>query len=178
MRTEKKHTEQELLEKIEAFRPENEDFTPLGTLFDELYDKFLKTNTSNKAMVTLFKVLERFSAVSEPHVFWDIMGVLEDMQGFEQEYVNSLKRKASDITIMNLSAFFNSGIRHIGNENMEDLLAHITNNPNTASSIVDYIKEEFVEIEADKVSDDVEPIKNRPNKRATENNKQWWQFWK
>ncbi|MFI8605168.1 hypothetical protein ACIGCP_11940 [Cellulophaga baltica] len=145
--THEKYTEKELLDKIEAFRPENDDFTPLEILFNQLYDKFFKTNPSNKAMVTLFKVLERFNEVSEPHVFWDIMSTIEGVDGFEQEYVNSLKRKASDITMMNLNALFNSDISYVGNEKMEDLLAHIKNNSNTTSSMIRYIKEEFVKIE-------------------------------
>ncbi|WP_346882984.1 hypothetical protein [uncultured Algibacter sp.] len=172
------YTEKKLLDKIEGFRPKNDDFTPLETLFNELYDKFLKTNTSNKAIVTLFKVLERFNEVSEPHVFWDIMSTLEGMDGFEQEYVNSLKRKASDITMMNLNALFNSDVSYVGSEKMKDLLAHITNNPNTTSSIVKYIKEEFVEIEEEKVVDEIRWIKKPSQKSIIEKKNKWWEFWK
>ncbi|WP_417784680.1 hypothetical protein [Tenacibaculum sp.] len=174
------YTEKELLDKIENFRPENDDFTPLENLFNELYDNFFKTNTSNKAMVALFKVLERFSEVSEPNVFWNIMYSLEDMDGFEQEYVNSLKRKASDITIMNLNALFNSNVIYVGNEKMEDLLYHIINNPNTSSSTVKYIKEEFVKIEEEeeKVKDEIELEKKTSDKNIKEKSKKWWEFWK
>ncbi|MGG6231499.1 hypothetical protein [Tenacibaculum sp. SDUM215027] len=172
------YTEKELLDKIENFRPENDDFTPLENLFNEFYDKFLKTNTSNKVIVTLFKVLERFSEVSEPNVFWNIMYSLEDMDGFEQEYVNSLKRKTSDITIMNLNALFNSNITYVGNEKMEDLLDHIINNPNTSSSTVKYIKEEFVKIEKkeEKVRNEIELKKKTSDKNIKEKSKKWWKF--
>uniref|UniRef100_A0AB33KZ14 Uncharacterized protein n=1 Tax=Tenacibaculum sp. Pbs-1 TaxID=3238748 RepID=A0AB33KZ14_9FLAO len=174
----KNYTEKELLYKIENFRPENDDFTPLENLFNELYGNFLKKHTSNKAMVTLFKVLERFSEVSEPNVFWNIMYSLEDMDGFEQEYVNSLKRKASDITIMNLNALFNSNVTYVGNEKMEDLLDYIINNPNTSSSTVKYIKEEFVKIEEEKVKNEIELKEKTSDKNIKEKNKKWWELWK
>jgi len=178
-------TEKQLLNKIEAFRPENDDYTPLELLFNQLYDKFLKTNTSNKGLVTLFKVLERFHEVSKPIVFWDIMYTLEEMDGFDQEYVNSLKRKASDITIMNLSSLFNSDINYVGNEKMEDLLTHIKNNPNTTPSILKYVTEEFVKIKEIKINvkdkdedEDRWRIKKTSHKRIIEKDKKWWEFWK
>ncbi len=172
------YTEKELLDKIDGFRPENDNFTPLETLFNELHDNFLKTNTSNKGIVTLFKVLERFDEISEPHVFWNIMYTLEDMKGFEQEYVNSLKRKASSITMMNLNALFNSNVNYVGNERMEDLLTHITNNPNTTNSIIEYIKEDFVKIEKKEVVDQIKRMKKISDKSLKERKKRWWEFWK
>ena len=172
------YTEKELLDKIENFRPENDDFTPLEILFNELYDKFLKASPSQTAIITLFKVLERFNEVSEPHVFWNIMSTLEGMNGFEHEYVNFLKRKASDITMMNLNALFNSNISYVGSEKMEDLLAHIRNNPNTTNALVKYIKEEFVKIEKEEVADEVRwRIKKSSDKTVIEKKKKWWEFW-
>ena len=130
---------QDLLQRIEDFRPTDNDFTKLEILLEELKN----TETPEKGMVTLFKVLERFHTKSESKVFWNIMDVLEGMKDYKYEFVNSLKRKEGNITMMHLNLLYNDGITYVANEKMEDLLTFIKENPATRKQTVTYINDNF-----------------------------------
>lgn len=129
----------DILDQIDTFNPENGDFTGLEILLEKL----VNTGSPATGMINLFNVLERFYEESEPRVFWEIMDELEEMEGFEQELVNSLKRQCSAIGIMELNMIYNSGAMMVGNEKIKDLLNYIKENPNTPESTVVYIKESF-----------------------------------
>ncbi|WP_062055655.1 hypothetical protein [Aquimarina longa] len=128
----------DILNKIDSFRLKGSDWSELNELLTDLE----KTAHPEKGIVTLFKVLERYHD-RDDHVLWEVGHAVEDMKGFKQELVNSLKRQPSDIGIMILNAYYNDGVKEIGNESMTDILKHLENHPKSSDSMISYIKEAF-----------------------------------
>jgi DNA repair ATPase RecN len=130
----------DILSKIDSFNIEENSWNELDIHITDL----MNTENSEKGIVNLFKILERYHD-RDDHVLWEIGHATEDMKGFEYELVNSLKRQPSDIGIMLLNMIYNTGAKEIGGENMDALLAHLKNHPKSSSSMVSYITEAFEE---------------------------------
>ena len=82
----------------------------------------------------LFRILERHP-LEDNHATDEISGMLELVPGYENKLLESLNREVSFAAVRMLKSLINSGQTHIGDIDMNHLLASITNNPMVNSAI-------------------------------------------
>jgi hypothetical protein len=97
-----------------------------------------------RAAETLFHLFERFPEGDASGLFWSVLDDLEQMPGYEQELIKSVKRKPSEFSLRMVNRLLNNGVTRVGDVDLLDLLMSVADDPTQPENIRSWARD-FVE---------------------------------
>jgi hypothetical protein len=97
-----------------------------------------------RAAGTLYHLFERFPEGDASGLFWSVMDDLEQMPGYEQELIQSVKRQPSEFSLRMVNRLLNNGVTRVGDVDLLELLMTVADDPTQPESVRTWARE-FVE---------------------------------
>ncbi|WP_010250961.1 hypothetical protein [Acetivibrio cellulolyticus] len=122
-----------VIKRLDVFTPEGGSFIEIDNILAELLD----VNDAMPAFESMYKVFERYPN-NYNETMWTIVHTLEDSIGYEEELINSLRRKPTKFTLTMLNRILNTGQKKYKEYDLLKIIEEILANPNSSRDIGNY----------------------------------------
>jgi hypothetical protein len=117
-----------------------QDSDQLKALEECLTRAFLTGGLSHEDKAALLEVFERFPDEDGFGVFWSILHGLEHVDDYEDELVQSVRRRPGLFNTLMLNRMLNAGIELVAGESIDGLLRELLSHPAANDSVVKQVQ--------------------------------------
>lgn len=122
---------EDILMKISAFEPTNDNWLELEDLLSALWE----TPEPVRGINELFGILERFPEEDGAGVLWSIVHGVEQFPDYEQHLLESMQRQPSHIGLIMVSRMLATGATHIRNQPIAAMVADVLAHKKTTATL-------------------------------------------